>query len=316
MTAIQVVTRPSSVVFLPAPRHIREICCILCAMRIQTIPLLDDNPAIRLDAYWLHNSPEYQSGQLRPAIIVCPGGGYMFLSDREAEPIAMRFLAQGYHAFVLRYSVQTAFPAPMLDLARAIALVRRHAAEWLIDPDRIVVCGFSAGGHLAASLGVLWDKPLLSGPLGVAPEDIRPNALLLCYAMIEMEVLSHQSPPGDESGQPVFDLRDSIALALGPRPSQALRDQYRLDLHVSPATPPTFLWHTAEDQIVPANHALRFALALAANKVPYELHIYEKGVHGLALADEVTAVPGDFIDTNSQAWVQLALNWLKLPRGA
>ena len=211
-------------------------------------PLRDDYPAICLEAYWLHNSPEYQTNQLRPAIIVCPGGGYMFLSDREAEPTALRFMAHGYHAFVLRYSAQAAFPAPMFDLANAIALVRRNAAEWFIDPNRIVVCGFSAGGHLAASLGVLWDTPLLAPPLGLSPEQIRPNALLLCYAVIELEVLSHASPPGDEAGQPVYDPQDAIALALGVRPSQALRDQYRLDLHVSPATPPAFIWHTATDQ--------------------------------------------------------------------
>jgi acetyl esterase/lipase len=280
-------------------------------MRIQTFPLRDDNPAIRLEAYFLHNSPEYQTGQLRPAIIVCPGGGYMGLSDREAEPIALRFMAHGYHAFVLRYRVQTLFPAPMLDLANAIALARRNAADWFIDPNRIVVCGFSAGGHLAASLGVLWDKPMLTEPLRLSPEQIRPNALLLCYAVVEMEALSHHSPPGDEGGQPVYDPQDSIALALGTRPSQALRDQYRLDLHVSPATPPAFLWHTANDQIVPANNALRFAAALAAHKVPYELHIFEDGVHGLALADEVTAVPGAFINPDNQIWVELALNWLK-----
>jgi acetyl esterase/lipase len=283
-------------------------------MRTQTFPLRDDNPAIRLEAYFLHNSPEYQTGQLRPAIIVCPGGGYMGLSDREAEPIALRFLAHGYHAFVLRYRVQTLFPAPMLDLANAIALARRNAAEWFIDLNRIVVCGFSAGGHLAASLGVLWDKPMLTEPLRLSPEQIRPNALLLCYAVVEMEALSHHSPPGDEGGQPVYDPQDSIALALGTRPSQALRDQYRLDLHVSPATPPAFLWHTSNDQIVPTNNALRFAAALAAHKVPYELHIFEDGVHGLALADAVTAVPGAFINPDNQIWVELALNWLKHER--
>ena len=286
-------------------------------MRTNIIPLRVSAAGIQLEAYLLHNSPEYQTGQLRPAVIVCPGGGYTGLSDREAEPIALRFLAHGYHAFVLRYSVQTRLPAPMLDLANAIALIRRNAQEWLVDPNRIAVCGFSAGGHLAASLGVFWDKPFIYDPLGVSPEQIRPNALLLCYAVIELEVISNRPFVLDPAGQPVYDSQDVMVALLGDtRPSQALRDQYRLDLQVSPATPPAFIWHTANDQVVPAHNALRFASALARHKVPYELHIFENGVHGLALADEVTAVPGQpqFINLDNQIWMDLALKWLKRER--
>ena len=286
-------------------------------MRTNIIPLREGAAGLHLEAYLLHNSPEYQTGQLRPAVIVCPGGGYTGLSDREAEPIALRFLAHGHHAFVLRYSVQTRLPAPMLDLASAIALIRRNAREWLVDPDRIAVCGFSAGGHLAASLGVFWDKPFIYDPLGVSPELIRPNALLLCYAVIELEVISNRPFVLDPAGQPLYDSQDVMVALLGDsRPSQALRDQYRLDLQVSPATPPTFIWHTANDQVVPAHNALRFAAALARHKVPYELHIFENGVHGLALADETTVVPGQpqFINLDNQIWMDLALKWLRHDR--
>src|SRR4051794_34920263 len=122
-------------------------------MITKSILLREDTSAVYLEAYVLKNSPEFQTDTKRPAVIICPGGAYMGTSDREAEPVAFRFLAQGYHAFVLRYSVQTRFPAPMLDLAKAIVTVRAHTDEWLVDPDQVTLCGFSAGGHLAASIG-------------------------------------------------------------------------------------------------------------------------------------------------------------------
>ncbi|MEP7359912.1 MAG: alpha/beta hydrolase [Anaerolineales bacterium] len=285
-------------------------------MEIETIPLRDDAKNIHLAAYRLHNSAEFQVDRARPAIIICPGGGYQGTSDREAEPIAMRFLAQGYHAFVLRYSVRTRLPAPMRDLARAVALVRKNAKEWFVNPDQIAVCGFSAGGHLAASLGVFWDKPFLTEQIGLTPEQVRPNALILSYAVTDLTVLATAAQVRDVNGQPVFDMGHILAILYGlPNPTQTDRDQYRLDLQVTANTPPTFLWHTAEDEIVPVNNALRFAAALDEHKVPFELHVFERGVHGLALGDEVTEVDGRFINRDSQVWVELALNWLRRHNG-
>jgi acetyl esterase/lipase len=284
-------------------------------MITRIIPLREDVQTVYLEAYLLKNSPDFQTDARRPAVIVCPGGAYMATSDREAEPVALRFLAQGYHAFVLRYSVQTRFPQPMLDLARALLLVRANAAEWRVDPDQVAVCGFSAGGHLAASLGVLWNRPWLYEPLGASPDQIRPNALILGYPVIDLELVDNTPIVVPQHGPEPLRLMDLVNTMVLGEPDPALLKRYRADLHVSPATPPTFIWHTGGDELVFAHNALRFATALADHKVPYELHIFAGGEHGLALADETTAVGQRFLDPYYQIWIDLALKWLKRQRG-
>jgi acetyl esterase/lipase len=285
-------------------------------MHLHRLALRPDNPAVTLDAYVLHNSHEFQVDQRRPVLIVCPGGGYMGLSDREAEPIALRFMAHGYHACVLRYAVQTALPAPILDLALAVRAVREHADEWRVDPQRIAVCGFSAGGHLAAALGVFWDKPFIYDALGVRPELIRPNALLLSYALIDLTLIANFRDGVDAAGQPVNSNQRMLHALLGEyAPARARLDEYSLDLHVSASTPPAFLWHTADDPTVPALNALRFATACAKANVPYELHLYGHGEHGLALADAVTEIDGRLLDPHVATWVPLALEWLAAQAG-
>ncbi len=243
-------------------------------------------------------------------MIICPGGGYRFTSDREAEPVALRFLAQGYHAFVVRYSVQTRFPQSMHDLAKALQIVRAHANAWVLDPDQVAVCGFSAGGHLAASLGVLWNQPWLSEPLGVSAEAIRPNALILGYPVIDLELTDNAPREFGPEGVPVR-LQELVLATVVGEPDQALKERYRLDRRVSSATPPTFIWHTADDEQVFAHNALRFATALADHTVPYELHIFGSGVHGLSLADDTTDEQHRFLNPQVQMWIDLALTWLK-----
>ena len=281
-------------------------------MQLERIPLRNGRDDIFLDAYWLENSAEFQADVKRPVVIVCPGGGYRFTSDREAEPLALRFLAQGFHACVLRYSVQTAFPAPMLDLAKAILMVRQRAGQRPIDADKISVCGFSAGGHLAAALGVMWQQPALYEPLGATPEQIKPNAVILGYPVIDLELVTH--PPVQRDPQTGRALPDTAILssAFGePEPPAERVDPYRLDRLVTPDTPPTFLWHTADDPVVYVENALRFATALAREKVPFELHIYQSGPHGLALADEVTDIEGRQLHATARGWVELAVGWLR-----
>ncbi len=208
-------------------------------MRTQTHPVREDSQAY-LESYLLHNSREFQTDTRRPAVIICPGGGYQFTSDREAEPIALRFLAQGYHAFVLRYSVQTRFPQPMHDLAKAIAMVRAKAEAWRVDPARLAVCGFSAGGHLAASLGVMWQEPWLSEPLGVSHAQLRPSALILGYPAIDLDLIANSPSPSAPEGT-LIGHRDQILTTVLGAADQALKERYRLDRHVSASTPPTFI---------------------------------------------------------------------------
>ena len=274
--------------------------------------LSPETPAVRLTTYVLSDSSEFRPGERRPAVVICPGGAYMFTSDREAEPIALRFAAHGYHAFVLRYTVKAAFPAPMLDLARAVQWVRAHADEYRVDPDAVAVCGFSAGGHLAAALGTLWDRPMLYEPLGAAPAEIRPNALILGYPVVDLEMVT-PGPIGDlRDGDHVVDDGYVLLKTMGSaHPAQDILATYRAQENVTAATPPAFVWHTASDELVPALNSLRFAAALAEQGVPYELHVFQDGPHGLALADETTAVDGAMMDADARVWFDLAVNWLK-----
>lgn len=146
----------------------------------------------KLVTYFLGNSPEIEPDRRRPVVVICPGGAYSATSDREAEGIAMQFLGRGYHAAVLRYSTAPArFPEALQQLALAVSMLRERAEEWHIDPDKIVVQGSSAGGHLAASLGVFWKKAFLSERLGKPSEAFRPNGLMLSYPVITSGEKAH-----------------------------------------------------------------------------------------------------------------------------
>lgn len=233
----------------------------------------------------------------RGAVLVFPGGGYHFLSDREAESVALQFAAAGYHAFVLRYSVApNRHPQPLRDAARAVCLVRERAAEWKVAADRIAVCGFSAGGHLAACLGVHWDKrEWLSAP-GIDIGLNRPDAMILCYPVITSNEFAHRS---------------SFLNLLGEDPEAGLLDAMSLEKHVhARATPAAFLWHTVADGLVPVENSLLFAQSLRAGGIPFEMHIFPDGPHGLSLATAETATEHVGTDAHVAAWLPLCVGWL------
>ncbi len=251
---------------------------------------------IPMDTYIPQVSEQVQPNPPRPAIVICPGGGYRFCSQREAEPVALRFLMHGFNCFVIWYREKEAeelFPKPQQDAAAAVAWVRAHAQETHTDPNRIAVLGFSAGGHLAGSLGCLWHKADLWQPLGLIPEQVKPNAMVLCYPVISGGKDAHRGSFDNLSGSK--DPADHTA--------------YSLENLVTENCPPAFLWHTFEDGSVPVQNSLLMAHALAEHKVLTELHIFPHGGHGASLCSELTGA--HHLIPEAQQWPELAARFLK-----
>lgn len=230
----------------------------------------------------------------RPAVIICPGGGYEYLSDREGQAVAMRFSSFGINAFVLKYSICTAFPAALLELAEAVKFLRDNSEKFDIDPDKILICGFSAGGHLSASLGTLWNSSYLKSIFGKT-EIYRPNGLILSYPVIT-------------SGQ--FRHEGSIESIIGKNPDNAMLELVSLEKQVTPDTPKTFIWHCADDGCVPPENTFDFVKALSLNNVSFECHIFPYGGHGLALSDASTAGYDGHINPVTAQWFSLATGWI------
>lgn len=248
----------------------------------------------------ISNSAELNQAPHR-AVIVCPGGGYAMLSDREAEPIATQFLAAGFQTFLLRYTVGEGAKdfQPLRQAALAIRYVRDNAEKYNVDPDHLLICGFSAGGHLAASSGILWDIPELADIREGRPEGYtRPNGMILSYPVITAGELAHQH---------------SIQKLCGTtEPTDAQRDRFSLEKHVNETTPPAFIWHTFPDTCVPVQNSLLLAEAMLAAHVPFELHVFPEGPHGLALCNEQTAAGRQTtIYPHNECWMELAIRWAK-----
>lgn len=235
----------------------------------------------------------------RPAVVICPGGGYDFCSEREAVPVGMRFAGYGIQAFVLRYTCQRPFPTDLLELAAAVAYVRRHAAEYEVDPNRIAVLGFSAGAHLAGSLAVYWNSLLLSELLGNAA-DYRPNAQILCYPVITAGKYAHRG-----------SIVNLVGEADGSNYDNPRADAVSLEKQVTADTPPLFLWHTSDDNCVPIQNSLLYLGAVAAHGIPFEAHVLPHGAHGLSLADRTTAM-GDWHENAVCApWFEACVKWIR-----
>lgn len=250
-----------------------------------------------MTCYLLAAKDEIPSEKEKPMVLVCPGGGYGYRSAREAEPIALHLLAAGFHAAVVNYSVAPhRFPTSALELAWCIREVRRHASEWHVKADSVFVMGFSAGGHLACTLGTIWHDPLFADALGGNAEDWKPTAQVLCYPVITMGEFTHEGS------------RENL---LGPNPDEGLATELSFENRVRHYTVPTFIWHTVEDGSVPVENSLQFARKLKKHNIPFEMHLYEIGCHGLSTCDERTATRPDQIVPDDAGWIDLAVNFLR-----
>jgi acetyl esterase/lipase len=225
------------------------------------------------------------------AVIVCPGGGYAHLSmDKEGSEIARWLNSIGVTAFVLKYRLGPKYhhPVELGDAQRAIRTVRSKAAEYRVRPDRIGIMGFSAGGHLASSAGTHFDAGNAGAADAIDRAGSRPDFLVLCYPVITFGEFAH---------------RGSRQMLLGDNPDPKLVELLSNELQVTAQTPPTFLFHTTEDRTVPVENSVMFYMALRKAGVPAELHIYEKGPHGVGLAQTDEAL---------SSWPARLANWMRV----
>ncbi len=252
-----------------------------------------------LTPYVHHISKDCPHGP-RAAILILPGGGYDFCYDGEAEPIAISYLQAGLNAYVLRYSCKEAakFPQPLLEASYAMKLIRDRAAEDNTDPDRVFVLGFSAGGHLAGALATCWHRDEVWQGAGIAYGENRPTGAILCYPVVNSDTVRHKGTFCRVCGK--------------DDPTEEERAPYSNEKNVSDLTPPIFLWHTASDPSVPVQNSLLMAGALAEQKIPFELHIFPHGGHGLCLATEETANGNSAaIFPNVAEWMPLSITWIR-----
>jgi acetyl esterase/lipase len=224
------------------------------------------------------------------AIVICPGGGYQMLADHEGRPVAEWLNTIGVAAFVLKYRIAPRYhhPAPMLDAQRALRTVRARAAEWGIDPRRIGILGFSAGGHLAATAATHFAAGKADAADAVERVSSRPDLVILIYPVITMREQTH----GGSKRNLIGEHPDPPLVALMSNEEQVTKE-----------TPPAFLIHTVNDNVVPVENSLLFAAALRRAGVPYEMHLYERGPHGFGLAAN---------DAVLSSWPERCADWLRL----
>jgi len=245
--------------------------------------LAHDAPVI---GYFHDDHDRLVAHKTRPAVIVCAGGAYRWLSPREQDPIALRFFAEGYQTFLLKYTVGEGASGlrPLRELAETVRTLRRNAESWHIQPQHIAVLGFSAGGHLAGSLACLWQRE----ELGLGGE-CRPDAAVLCYPVISAGEFAH---------------RESIETVTGG--DAALRELLSLENQVTACMPPCFIWHCVGDESVPVENTLLFTTAMQRAGVRYECHLFSGGAHGVSVCNREVESP----EPAATAWVGLCKSWL------
>lgn len=285
-------------------------------MITETIPLWEGRKDVVLHTYLARHYPPAVPGpkEKLPAVLICPGGAYLFCSmGDEGDGVAMAFAAGGYQAFILEYTVaskaaghDTKHPAQLLDLGKAVLTIRANAGRWHIDPERICLIGFSAGANLCGNYATQWHEPWFGGQLGVVPANLRPMAAILGYGLLDYCFQARQGESGADPGLPATNK----VLFGTDAPTREQLEAASPCLHVSEHTPPIFMMHAVNDTLVPVTHSVRMFQALQEHGIPCEMHLFQGGEHGFGTGN---TWPGAYRADRRKpcgAWVELAKTWL------
>ncbi len=263
-------------------------------MRHEKILLFEGKSDVYLEMYLLPDQIDYRPIAPRPAVVICPGGGYSSHLEAEAEPLALHFLASGYQVFVVYYGIGSGaalFPGPFLDVAKAIALVRKNQVQWHVDPQKVYLCGLSTGGHVAAMVACLWQEALFKEALGEESGRFRPDALILGYPLLDLEAFDSRLKQMGDQGHLQAQMLFEITLGTGtPNPAQLA--PWCCKNRVSKEMVPTFIWGVTNDVLFSDLDCSEFAKSLSDQQIPHKLMIFNEDKYGVK-------------------WVPLALKWLE-----
>lgn len=230
------------------------------------------------------------------AMIICPGSGYKKCAGRESEPLAVKLMAMNFNTFVITYSCDPVhYPVQLLEVAALYDLINKNKDRWHINTEKIGILGFSAGGHLAAHYSTSYNCPEITKYF---KKPFRPYATVLGYPVISADKKILET--------------SSIKNLLGYQPEGDEVQKFSCDCLVNESTPPTFIWHTVEDSLVNVENSLRYAVALSRNKIPYTLHIYPYGDHGLSTVDELTNNSLDTKISYASDWMEQFQKWVRI----
>ena len=270
-------------------------------MNYKRIYLDPSDEELWLDVYVSHDTTENRKP--RSAVLIFPGGGYHGVSPREAEPVALAFLARGINAFVLNYRTcppSYVYPRQLLDASMGILHIRQNAEEYGIDPTRVAVVGFSAGGHLAGALALMHNEAEIIDTLAIEEGSNRPDAAVLCYPVVTAYPPTHEGSFKNLLNKPFEELTD------------AERKKHSLECRVNENSPPMFIWHTATDKGVPARGSLLLAEKYLEYGLPVTLRLYPTGPHGLSLANRLTSGSPAHENPIAARWVDETVEFLEI----
>lgn len=289
------------------------------------------NNSASLHTYILDGEISYQTKRKRPAIIICPGGGYLMTATKEGEAVAAEFMGRGYHTFVLRYSTyfkermtdvelipsinkEAQYPQQVIELAEAMHILHENADEWNIDTGNIFIMGFSAGGHITASLGNQWNKESFTEMLSFMPkgEELRPKGLVLGYPMLHGCSSDYviQNAHKDELIKHQTRFVEQALFGTNHPTDEQVREVNMME-NINEDTPSTFIWSLKNDRVLDTKMITQYVLQLMEHGISCEYHLFEQGEHGLGLANELYATREEEINLDVNMWVDLASNWLK-----